>query len=636
MTNSIYSTESSTVLSVSATASNLQPFTSEGPTLSLIAQLQSQLKAHKLFGYLVNSSDRYFNETPHYSHRLLEHLLGFTGSFGTALITQDRVLLFTDGRYTLQAQRQVPTGVEVINYRTQAVEQWLAAHVEAISSTPARVGYGLWLVSKQQLHVLEQANPNVEFVGFPQDLVEQVIQTPSPAPSQVWHHPLAQAGKSSQHKLEQVWQSLSTNPQQKCYGLLINDPATVAWLLNIRSNGIEYSPAVMATCLIVCTSHNLPFTFQVYLFTEQPLVIEFADLNVINLDYSHLPEVLAKLNVMTSSSFIQADARSTPMALVNIFNDNGFNLKFAEDPCAVPKAIKNSIEIEGAWHAHIAEGVALVKLLGWLERHLHANPTESAVSAKLEEYRHQHPAYRGPSFASISATGSNGAIIHYRPIAGQDRELTADSLYLLDAGGQYSLAGNPACGTTDMTRTILLGRPRPEWQRYYTLVLKGHIALASAVFPLGTVNGRHLDILARQYLWQHGVDYDHGTGHGVGSYLNVHESPPNIGLRAGLEPLRAGMILSNEPGYYQPGEFGIRIENLYVVVEKEINGKNMVGFQPLTLVPLDQDLLDYQLLTKAEIQWIKEYHNTVYRALAPYLDTEEIQQLRRWITDAQR
>jgi Xaa-Pro aminopeptidase len=404
-----------------------------------------------------------------------------------------------------------------------------------------------------------------------------------------------------------------------CDSLFITAPESLCWFLNIRGSDVQYTPIVLASLLVSNKG-------QVILFIDQQKMNEET--------LKHLGDnvVIAPERALVDqfsewfghASRMAVDETTVSEWHIDFFRSKGLELKITKDPCALPKACKNEVELNGIRAAHLRDGVALTSFLAWFSHAVElGNLTEMVAAERLENFRKRDTKFLGLSFPTIAGFEKNGAVIHYRPTADSSAMIAGDSLFLLDSGGQY------ADGTTDVTRTLLVGSPHPEHILRFTQVLKGHIALASVRFPVGTAGGQ-LDALARVTLWNDGVDYDHGTGHGVGAFLNVHEGPQRISKGSMGPSLRAGMVVSNEPGYYKSGEFGIRIENLLAVVPASKNGEKskFLEFETLTLAPLERRLIDRDLLTNTEKVWLDCYHQRVYNSMSSELDSETLSWLK--------
>ena len=425
---------------------------------------------------------------------------------------------------------------------------------------------------------------------------------PQPQRDFIVIHPMEYAGESGESKRKRIAENL------KADNVLITAGDSIAWLLNIRGNDVAFNPVVHSVCLLRKDgSYDL-----------------FVDLDKTNGDiYNYVQQGRGRLidinQLLTHLGLIkgscQIDPHTTPILLIQTLEAAGINIIREKDPCVLPKALKNEAELKGAIDAHIQDGLALCRFFAWLDAQpLKGETTELSAAEKLHEFRKQGEHFKDLSFEAISAFGPHGAIVHYRVSHESDVPLKREGIYLLDSGGQY------LGGTTDVTRTISLGEPTTEQKDMYTRVLKGHIALACAIFPERT-SGHELDILARQYLWQVGADYEHGTGHGIGSYLNVHEGPHGISRRAAPFPLMPNMLVSNEPGYYKEGEYGIRIESI-IYVREVLDLKGYYGFETITLAPLDLNLIDLTMMTEPERAWLNDYNARILKTLSPHLDSE--------------
>jgi len=565
--------------------------------MSHLALLQEHLRLHEWF--VVPCADAFQSAYIAPPDARLTWVSGFTGSAGTALINKKQAYLFVDGRYTLQAHAQVDKAWTVVPLAEQTVEAFL--------KTKFKAGDALlvdpWLHTFQQYRHWERLceERQAKLTALEQNFIDALWQDrPEPSHEPIDEHPLVFAGEASQNKRQQIVQELQEN---EC--LLLSNCESIAWLLNIRGQDIPHTPIAHAYAILYKTGN-------VDLFIDQkkitPAIAAYLGSTVTLFSLCAIKERLAM------QPCVCVDIQQTPAALMLMLQQAGTQVNLRRDPSLLKRAVKNPTELIGAVSAHIRDGVALTRFLAWVATEAPAgNITELSCVTQLLKFRQAEEHFRDVSFETISAVGPHGAIIHYQPTPETDRRLEPPQLYLIDSGGQYR------DGTTDVTRTMALGEPTAEQRRHFTLVLKGHIAIAMARFPYG-IQGDHLDVLARYFLWQEGLDYLHGTGHGVGSYLCVHEGPQGISRRA-TQALLPGMIVSNEPGYYQEGSHGIRIESLVVVEECQNNlPERWLKFQTLTLAPLDKSLMDFALLTFAEKEWINTYHQRVYDTLAPYLD----------------
>jgi Xaa-Pro aminopeptidase len=583
--------------------------------------LHAQLAADRLTGFVVPLTDEHMSEyVGEYAQRLA-WLTGFGGSAGSAAVIGGKAAIFTDGRYTLQVREQVPGDLfEYQDVPKTSAAQWLADH----AAKGDRIGYDPWLHTgawvKSTTQLLE--HKGAELVAVTANPIDRIWHDrPQPSTARLEVHADAAAGQTSADKRKKIAAWLGT---RNCSAVVIAALDSIAWLLNIRGRDVSRTPVALAFAIL----HD---DASVDLFTAPEKIT---------------PEVKAHLGpdvrIHTRSKFedalkamgkrnVSVDPQSSVAAISAALLAGGSVISEDRDPCVLPKAIKNPVEIEGTIAAHKRDGAALTRFLHWFDGEApKGGLTELSAAAKLRQFRDQTNVLEDLSFDTISGAGPNAAIPHYRVSEESDRPIVMDSIYLVDSGGQY------LDGTTDVTRTMVVGTPTAEMKDRFTRVLKGHIALARAVFPAGT-RGVQLDVLARQFLWEAGLDYNHGTGHGVGSYLSVHEGPQRIAAAwssqpGNDEPLQAGMILSNEPGYYKGGEYGIRVENLVLVEPRSVPGaeKELLGFRELTLAPIDRNLIDTALLTPAEKDWLDTYHASVMAEVGPQLDDEG----RAWLAKA--
>ncbi len=545
-----------------------------------IDQIKKLFSKHKIDGYLVPSSDEFLNEyTPNHLRRL-EFITGFSGSYGIAIISQKQNCLITDGRYLLQAKNELPKDFAVVE-GTSKID----------GNDFGNIGYDPMLFSEPILKILSDKKLNL--VAVEKNLVDVSWKdNPQESGRAALLLDKKYAGVERSEKIKLILKTLDP----KADFLLITSPDSICWLLNIRGHDVPFTPVLLSYLLLSKTG-------KVFLFCDPKKVSHIKGIEVTELDSMKIKfkEIIKK------KQKIQLDPNKTPVWFLSI---GGEQIIKASDPVALPKACKNEVEIKGIKEAHLQDGIAVTKFINWLTKNVSKNIDEIYASAKLLDFRKERNLFQYPSFETISAFGANAAIVHYKPSSKTNKKITKKGLYLIDSGGQY------LNGTTDVTRTLCFGKPTPEQKRNYTLVLKGHIAIATAKFPEGTT-GSQLDALARQFLWQHGLDYKHGTGHGVGHFLSVHEGPQNISKNPSSVPLKENMIISNEPGFYKATEYGIRIENLVRVVKSKTKG--FFEFETLTLVPISTNLIDQKLLTVAEKKWVKEYNNIVSKTLATRL-----------------
>ncbi len=582
-----------------------------------VEMLRQRLKELQLDGFLVPRADEHLGEyVPAYAERL-QWLTGFSGSAGLAVILPDKAAIFVDGRYTLQAAAQVDGKLfEICQLPQPRLADWLQRHARR----GAVIGYDPWLHRMAQIKAEKEklASQEISLTPLAQNPIDEIWQDqPAPPRGPVQAHPLKYAGRSAADKLADCQAELKAAGHQ---AVILAAADSVSWLFNIRGHDIPHTPVVRAFAIV--HSQKKPELFIASQQLSKALREKLKTVAILRAP-EKLPDRVKAL--AEKAAPVRLDPMLTPQYFAETLKQAGAAIVQASDPCLLPKAIKNSAEIRGARNAHLRDGVALTRFLHWLdcqtegvENGALTGVDEIAAAQKLEQCRIETGKLKDISFDTISGAGPNGAIVHYRVSESSNAPLVGGSLYLVDSGGQY------LDGTTDVTRTVPIGPVSHEMRRHFTLVLKGHIALATARFPEGT-RGCDLDPLARAPLWAAGLDFDHGTGHGVGAYLSVHEGPQNISKR-GTVPLKPGMILSNEPGYYKPGAYGIRIENLLLVTKPApIAGgeRKMLGFETLTLAPIDRRLIDVALLSEEERVWLNDYHQRVASTLAPHLAPKE-------------
>jgi Xaa-Pro aminopeptidase len=572
-----------------------------------LSVLRDVLKSQGLDGFIVPKADEFQNEyVPAYADRLA-WLTGFTGSAGHAVVLADKAVLIVDSRYTLQARAEVSEGLFGVELFPQTkVSSWLAAN----APKGAVIGYDPDLFTLAGLKPLqEQAkqkgfklrprrrNP-VDFVweGQPAKLLEPLFL-----------HDERFAGESAASKLERVQKHIK---EKGAAGLFVCAPDAVAWLLNIRGHDVLHTPLPLVRAYVPAAGKPTLFAQPGHITPENSEALgALAGIAPLADIAKHLPALIGP------GSKVIADAQRTPLTIRRALGACKAKIVETSDPCMLFKAKKNATELEGARKAHQRDGAALCRFLAWLDAEAPSGGLdELAASDRLEAVRRETGEFQDLSFDTISGAGSNGAIVHYRASPATNKKLAPGTLYLIDSGAQY------LDGTTDVTRTVAIGEPAEEMRRHFTLVLKGHIGVAAARFPKDT-RGVDIDGFARRALWAAGLNYGHGTGHGIGSFLSVHEGPQSISPN-GTVALEPGMIVSNEPGYYREGHYGIRLENLCAVTELQaIAGGEaaMMGFETLTLAPFDRRLVVRELLTGEELEWLNEYHAGVLKALAPLL-----------------
>ena len=593
-----------------------------------IAAIRAAMATAGVTAFFVPRGDRYRGEyVPSCADRLA-NATGFTGSAGMAFIKAEGGGVFTDGRYSIQIKQQVnPDELEAIVMGEVKLRDWLRANM----SEEDVIGLDPWLVTQAFWKDLEEKleHTGVTLKALDTNLVDETWEDrPAEPLAPVTVHPLEFAGISRQKKRASILEQMRDKHIDAT--LLTSTPST-AWLLNIRGGDVPFTPLPLGYTLLVDDESEFG---QVHLFMDKRKITRDAHeaLTTDGVEIHPPEELLAMLAALPDQGKkrVHVDRASCVLKLSMTLEDAGAEVIAGQDLTELPRAKKNETEREGTRQAHIRDGVAVTRFLRWLdERVTQPEPlTEIEASDALEGFRTQGEHFRGLSFPSISGFGPNGAIIHYRATLESDRTFTGDTLYLIDSGGQYS------DGTTDITRTIAIGNPDDEMKRRFTLVLKGMIQLTLARFPSKTT-GTQLDLLARQALWQAGLNFAHGTGHGVGSYLSVHEGPQSISPRNNATNLEPGMILSNEPGYYKEEAYGIRIENLIMVTPAEaIEGGEleMFGFETLTLAPIDRRLIVSDLLTEDERGWLDHYHARVRETLSPMLSSEDA----AWLEQATR
>ena len=570
--------------------------------MTKIESLQKLLKDLNLDCFIVPRSDRYQGEYVVEADERLAWFTGFTGSAGIALVFQDHVALFVDGRYTLQAEQQVTDpAIRIIPLMEQSPYSYASKYGNIT------IGFDPWLMSvKDYAHW----KTNTQFTLIPINNPIDLLWTDRPLrpTNPVVLHDESYSGQSLAEKLGLIYEELE---KLKTDALLVMAPDNMCWALNCRGSDFPFTPLVDWFGIIEKGKG-------VHVFCDQAKISPSILLYFGNRVQIHPIEQLS--DVMLKFVSIILDPEITPIYIHQLIKDKGI---LKSDPITLLKSCKSSTELDGIRAAHLRDGVALTKFLCWLDTENLEDHNEITVANKLEEFRQENNLYQGPSFPTISGYADHGAIVHYRATDKSAKQL-GQNLLLIDSGGQY------LDGTTDVTRTITLGEPTIEQKTNYTLVLKGHITLAMSQFPVGTT-GSQLDVLARFHLWQHGLDYDHGTGHGVGHYLNVHEGPQRISKAGNATALKPGMILSNEPGYYKNGHYGIRIENLVAVQKTQTHyERDMLCFETLTLAPMDRRLIDETILTSAEWQWLNAYHIKVRETLLPHLDPDTA----AWLIDA--
>lgn len=574
-----------------------------------LALLRQELKRRNLSGFVVPRADQHQGEYVPPSAQRLGWLTGFTGSAGAAIVLEDKAAVFVDGRYTLQVRNEVDAALFApLHLIEHPPHRWLGE----VLDKGDRLGFDPWLHTQDQVQTLTNTCERVgaALVPCPDNPLDAVwTDRPEPPASPVTAHPDDFAGRSAADKRQDIAAQLKT---ERLDAAVLSTPESVAWLLNIRADDVAFTPLPLCFAILHADS-------SVDLFMAGDRIsssIRAAWGESVRVEEPDRFEAALRL-LGRGAKRVRLDSASAPFQVWETLRSAGAQVEAGADPCALPRACKNAVEMAGTRAAHLRDGVAMVRFLAWLDATArNGTVDEMAAADTLESFRSRGERFRGLSFPTISGAGANGAIVHYHSTPKTNRPLSPGELYLVDSGAQY------LDGTTDITRTVLIGgEPPAEARRRFTLVLKGHIALARAVFPAGTT-GSQLDALARRPLWSAGLDYDHGTGHGVGSFLSVHEGPQRISKVGNTVALRPGMILSNEPGYYKTGAYGIRIENLVLVTPLPPPAgaeRDLLGFETLTLAPIDRALVAADMLDAAERDWLNAYHARVRAEIMPHL-----------------
>ena len=579
--------------------------------------LREQLVHDRLDGFVVPLTDEHMSEYVGAYAQRLAWLTGFQGSAGSAVVLPQEAAIFVDGRYTLQVREQV----DGAHWQYQGVPQtsvaaWLGDH----APQGGRIGYDPWLHTRAWVKQAGEALAarGAGLVAVDTNPVDRVWpDRPEPSDAKLVVHEDRYAGRAAAEKRAAIADWLTS---KQADAAILSALDSIAWAFNIRGKDVDRTPVALAYAIV-----HADATADLYVAPEKmdEAVAQHLGNAVRVHDRADFADALAGFSGKT----VVADPERAVSAIFEALDAGGAQILSLRDPVVLPKAIKNETEIAGHKAAQARDGAALSRFLHWVAQEAPGGgQSELSAAARLEQFRRDTGLLEDLSFDTISGAGPNGAVVHYRVEEKTNRPIEPGTLYLVDSGGQYR------DGTTDVTRTLAIGTPSAEMRHRFTLVLKGHVALARATFPVGTRGGQ-LDILARQFLWAEGLDYAHGTGHGVGSFLSVHEGPQRIAtFGGGDEPLQAGMILSNEPGYYKTGEYGIRIENLVLVEERAIAGaeKPMLGFETLTFAPIDRALVDTDMLDAGERAWIDAYHARVLAIVGPQLDGDALD----WLTGA--
>ncbi len=576
-----------------------------------LAALRTAMHSADLTGFLIPRADAHQGEYVPARDARLAWLTGFTGSAGFCAVLPEIAGVFVDGRYRVQVKEQVDTAhFTPVNWPETKLGDWLNDH----APDNAKIGFDMWLHTDHEIKQLNEALADSGITLWPTDNLIDAIWDDQPAPpaGKITGYPVKFAGQLSSEKRAQIAATLRASDHNAA---ILTLPDSIAWLLNIRGTDIERNPVPLVFAIIFDTG-------KMQLICEPHQVADLGpdpDIEIIK------PAKFAKALAAITGT-VRIDPKTAPFAIASILKDAGVTIAHADDPCVLPKARKNAVEIAGTREAHLRDGAAMVEFLCWLDRD-GAKPggDEISIVKKLEHFRRATNALLDISFETICGSGPNGALPHYRVSDDSNRTLEPGDLIVIDSGGQY------IDGTTDITRTVCIGIPGVEERAAFTRVLQGMIAISRARWPRG-ITGRDLDPLARFHLWTAGQDYDHGTGHGVGTYLCVHEGPQRIS-RLSEVPLEPGMILSNEPGYYREGAFGIRTENLCVVeTAPQLKGgdnRDHLSFETLTFAPIQTALIDVSMLAPAEIQWLNTYHAETLKKLAPRLSDSALNWLKQ-------
>lgn len=580
--------------------------------------LRQAMREGNVDAFLVPHTDEHQSEyTPSYAERL-DWISGFDGSAGFACVTLSEAAIFVDGRYTLQVKDQVDNqAFERLGIPEDKPVDWLFEHL----GKGDIIGYDPWLHTKQWINTAtgKLSKKGIKLKALSTNLIDDVWQDrpkPSKAPAVIQRD--RYTGEKSLHKRKRIAAELKAFDAE---ALVLTSLDSIAWLFNIRGSDVARTPLVLSFAILFDNANAILFidpdklTGDVNKHLGKQVVCRPKEEFILEI------EKLSK-----AGTKVMADPKRAHSAIFEALTKGKAEVVEQSDPCQLDKACKNDIELEGARKAHIRDAVAMCRFLCWVDENGPGGQYDELDAVnELYDLRNEVSLFQDNSFDTISGAGPNGAIVHYRVTEKTSRKLEKDMLYLCDSGGQY------LDGTTDITRTVVIGTATEEQKDHFTRVLKGHIALAQARFPAGRT-GAHLDTLARKSLWDVGLDYDHGTGHGVGSYLGVHEGPQSISPFGFDTPLKPGMILSNEPGYYKNGEYGIRIENLVIINNSEYEGEErpMLTFETITLVPIDTRLINAHMMSAAEITWLNIYHAKVREEIGPLLDGKE----REWLMHA--
>ena len=586
-----------------------------------LAALREQLKSDRLDGFVVPLTDEHMSEYVGSYAQRLAWLTGFEGSAGSAVVLPEEAAIFVDGRYTLQVRQQVsPSEWSYQSVPETSTTEWLKAH----APEGARIGYDPWLHTRDWVKKAKEAlaSRGAELVPVAKNPIDEIWKDrPEVSKAKLVVQPDDYAGKSSAEKRTEIADWLT---RQHADAAVIAPLDSIAWLFNVRGQDVHRTPVALAYGIV-----HSDGTADLFVAGEKIGHDVRQHLgNGVRVHERHEFEPALK---QLKGKTVAVDPQTAVAAIFDALEEAGATAVAKRDPTILPKAIKNPVEISGQKASQERDGAAVAKFLRWLDEEAPKGGLDEISAAdRLQQFRQENPELRDLSFDTISGAGPNAAIPHYKVDETSNRPIELNQIYLVDSGGQY------VDGTTDITRTIIVGEPTQEMRDRFTRVLKGHIAVAAAIFPKGT-RGTQIDSFARRPLWEAGLDYAHGTGHGVGSFLAVHEGPQRIApvtsaQSGGDEPLQAGMIISNEPGYYKTGEYGIRIENLVLVVDKQVEGaeKEVLGFETLTFAPIDRRLIVREMLSPRELDWLNDYHRQVMEKIGPKLSGAD----RDWLEKA--
>jgi len=552
--------------------------------------------------YLISTFDEYLYEyVPEYNMRL-KFLTNFSGTNGIALISKKKKYFLTDGRYLLQAKKEISKQFELIDLTKT---NFFTFFKQKIKKSRILADFKLFRIDFiKKLKQISQSNNNTIIDDLKNTVDEIWVNKPVRKKKKIFLIKRNISGENTENKKKKIF------AKSKYDLFIITSSDSICWLLNIRGYDLPNTPIVFSK--IIMSVSEIKLFIDLENLSKEKIAIDGVKIFKESDFENEISKISRKSNIFVDNSI--------SYFYYNLMNSKNLKLDFGTDPCQYLKCQKNKVEIMHAKKSHILDGISLVKFFYWLDKqNISKDLCEMKLSKKLEDFRKLHKSFFFPSFPTISAIGANGSIIHYNP-RNNPKKLLPNQLYLCDSGGQYLGA------TTDVTRTIHIGKKKPigEFKSNYTSVLKGHIDLSTIRFPVGT-RGSQIDAIARYYLWKKGLDYNHGTGHGVGSFLGVHEGPQSISKRIDKDELKEGMILSNEPGFYRNNKYGIRIENLILVIKSKFKG--FLEFETLTLFPYERDLIDINELTVAQIKWVNNYHSKVYKSLKKGLEVDE----RKWL-----